>query len=172
LSVRSIAFSVGASRYCLPVSAILRVEPFENVAEVPRAPGHVEGVMNFRGEVVPVIGMRTRLGVPADPAPGKGRVIVAELQGRLYGLHVDDVRDIVDVDEEDLPAQEAGAAPAPFSRGTARAGDRRLALLDLGALLAGASHGADPTAAARDRGSRPPLAADAAARDQGRAAPR
>jgi purine-binding chemotaxis protein CheW len=139
VSERYVAFTVGTTRYCVPIAEVQRIVRRENVTEVPQAPGYVEGVMNLRGEIVPVIDMRQRLGVPSDDAPRKSRVIIAEVAGRLYGLHVDDVREIVEVEGESVATGNMDIinTNAEFVRGIARVGDQLLIVLNLQPLLAG-----------------------------------
>lgn len=139
MSLRYVAFAVGPTRYCLPISEVRQIVRHEGVTEVPQAPPFVEGVMNLRGEVIPVIGMRLRLGVGGDGNPRKSRVIIVDVGGRLYGLHVDDVREIVEVEEESVATENMGAinTDAEFVRAIARVGDQLLIVLNLQRLLAG-----------------------------------
>jgi purine-binding chemotaxis protein CheW len=139
MSSRYVAFSVGNTRYCLPITEVQQIVRRENVTEVPQAPPFVEGVMNLRGEVVPIIGMRARLGVAGEDSARKSRVIIVGVSGRLYGLHVDDVREIVDVEGESVATENMDVinTDAEFVRGIARVGDQLLIVLNLQQLLAG-----------------------------------
>jgi len=141
MSLRYVAFAVGSTRYCLLISEVQQIVRHENVTEVPQAPRFVEGVMNLRGEVIPVIGMRLRLGVSGGEPPRKSRVIIVDVGGRPYGLHVDDVREIVEVEEESLATgnMDLISADAEFVRGIARVGDQALIVLNLQKLLAGSA---------------------------------
>jgi purine-binding chemotaxis protein CheW len=141
VSLRYVAFSVGGTRYCLPISDVQQIVRYENVTEVPQAPRFVEGVMNLRGEVIPVIGMRQRIGVTGEELPRKSRVIIVDVGGRLYGLHVDDVREIVEVDDESVATENMDVinTNTEFVRGIARVGDQLLIVLSLQQVLAGSA---------------------------------
>jgi purine-binding chemotaxis protein CheW len=141
MSLRYVAFGVGPTRYCLPISEVRQIVRHEGVTEVPRAPPFVEGVMNLRGDVIPVIGMRLRLGIAGEGNPRKSRVIIVDVGGRLYGLHVDDVREIVEVEERCVETENLDVinTDAVFVRAIARVGDQLLVVLNLAKLLAGSA---------------------------------
>lgn len=151
MSTRFVAFTVGSTRYCLPIDEVRQIVRHENVTSVPQAPRFVEGVINLRGEVVPVIGMRERLGVVGEEGPRKSRLIIVTQAGRAYGLHVDDVREIVDVPDADISAAglDVLGPGSPHVRGVARVQDQLLVVLDLTALLAGSRPAGPAPAAAR-----------------------
>ena len=136
---RYVAFDVGGTRYCLPIAEVRQIVRHENLTEVPQAPGFVEGVINLRGEVIPVINMRERLRATGGEEPRKSRVIIVTVGDRLYGLHVDDVREIVDVPEDSLTTGGLDVLDpsSPYVRGIARVGEQLLIVINLGALLAG-----------------------------------
>ena len=137
MSRRYVAFEVGNTRYGLEITEVKQIVGHENVTPVPQAPPFVEGLINLSGDVVPVIAMRARLGVTEGGVSRKGRVIVVEHAARQYGLHVDDVREIVEVEDSDVTIQGtpiAGSESA-FVSGEARVGDGRLFLLSLQKLL-------------------------------------
>ncbi len=103
---RYVSFSLGESRYCIPVGQVLQVMRLESLIGIPKPPPYVEGVINLRGDVIPVVNLRARLGIQdpekpdrRDADPRKRRVIIARLEDRSYGLDVDEVRDIVDIDD-------------------------------------------------------------------------
>jgi purine-binding chemotaxis protein CheW len=144
MSARYVAFAVGAARYCLPISEVQQIVRHENVTDVPQAPRFVEGVINLRGQVIPVIDMRQRLGVTGAEPPRKSRVIIVDVSGRPYGLHVDDVREIVDVEDTGLATSGLDVinTDVAFVRAIARVDDQMLIVLNLAELLGAARPGA------------------------------
>ncbi len=83
---------VGSERYALPIENVLEVAPLGAVSAVPGAGGAVLGVRNLRGQVLPVFDLARVLAIAAGASTS--RVVVAEHQGRLAGLAVDDVTDV------------------------------------------------------------------------------
>ncbi|TWB12237.1 CheW protein [Nitrospirillum amazonense] len=100
---RVVVFQLGDEEYGLPVDAVEEVVRLpDTLTRVPKAPGFIEGVMNLRGQVLPVIDQRRRFGV-AGSGPGSGpgfgrgrrRVIVTRVNGKLAGFAVDGVSEIL-----------------------------------------------------------------------------
>jgi purine-binding chemotaxis protein CheW len=116
-----VSFTIGTGRFCLPVEQVVQIVRRENLIGIPRPLPSVAGAINLRGEVIPVLDLRPRLaaageraGWPAgkrDPAAEyRRRVVITRHGGRLYGLDVDDVREIVDFDDASITRPGAPAA--------------------------------------------------------------
>jgi purine-binding chemotaxis protein CheW len=137
---RYVSFSLAAGRYCIPVDQVLQIIRLENLLPIPKPPPYVEGVINMRGEIIPVINLRQRLeivpvekGDARDPDPRKRRVIVIRVGSRSYGLGVDEVREIVDINEADITpdATTFFGVRADFVLGIARREESLYIVLDL-----------------------------------------
>lgn len=134
---RYVSFTLGDGRYCIPVEEVLQILRHENLVEIPRAPPFVEGVINLRGDVVPVVSLRERFGVARGADVRKPRIIVAQSEGRLYGLAVDEVREIIEIDDaavRDDRLASVGVGSA-FVRGMAQRGEDLYMILDLQGVL-------------------------------------
>jgi len=134
---RYVSFTLGAGRYCLPVDVVVQILRHENLLAVPRAAPFVDGVINLRGEVVPVVNLRERLGIARDGEVRKPRIIVAQAGGRVYGLAVDEVREIVEIDDaavRDVRSAGLGMSPDCVS-GLTQRGDELWMILDLPAVF-------------------------------------
>jgi purine-binding chemotaxis protein CheW len=84
--------------FALPVRQVQEILRVTRLTRVPHAPFPVRGVTNLRGYVLPVVDLRVRLGMqPVEPGPG-ARVMVVQSRGRLIGLLVDAVEDVVEID--------------------------------------------------------------------------
>jgi chemotaxis signal transduction protein len=94
---------VGRERYAVPIENVLEVAELGVLSAVPGAGGAVLGVRNLRGQVLPVFDLARVLAIAGD---GSSRVVVAECDGRLAGLAVDEV---TDVGELAGGAEETGA---------------------------------------------------------------
>jgi len=108
-----VIFSLGHEEYGLPVEAIDTVVNLPaKLTKLPRAPAFVAGVINVRGDVIPVIEQRERFGVVADPRVGRRRVIVTAVGKVRAGFIVDDVREILEVPADSLRQTPELAAEA------------------------------------------------------------
>jgi purine-binding chemotaxis protein CheW len=134
---RYVSFILDQGRYCIAVEEVLQILRRENLREVPRAPSFVEGVINLRGDVVPVVGLRERFGMAKAAELRKPRIIVAQAGGRLYGLAVDEVREIVEIDDAAVREDAAGpvGAGSALVRGMAEKGGELHMIVDLAGVL-------------------------------------
>ncbi len=118
----------------LKVQEIIRMMP---ITKVPNAPEFVEGVINLRGKVIPVIDMRKRFGMAVTSHDNETRIEVMDLQGQIVGFVVDAVREVLRIKESTIeppPAVVAGIG-SEYMRGVGKLEDRLLILLDLDKLL-------------------------------------
>jgi purine-binding chemotaxis protein CheW len=88
------AFRVGDEEYAIDLRRLREILQPLPITRVPRAPEFIEGVMNLRGEVIPVIDVRKRLGLVPRPG-GRSKVLVVNIAGRALGMIVDAVSEVV-----------------------------------------------------------------------------
>jgi chemotaxis signal transduction protein len=102
------------------------------VTPVPRSPAYVAGVCNLRGNVLPVIDTRTRFSMAADQQGRDGRLLVVETDGSLTGLVVDNVREVMQLDENSIepPPEVCGDMESAFLQGVVKSAvDQRIVLV-------------------------------------------
>jgi purine-binding chemotaxis protein CheW len=129
----------------LKVQEIIRPVP---ITRVPNAPAFVEGVINLRGRIVPVIDARRRFGLPAREMDEDSRIVVVELPGRTVGFVMDAVREVIRVERSVIepPPELAIGIDADYLSGVAKLDDRLLILLDVERVLADEEQAALPDA--------------------------
>ena len=135
---RYVSFILGTERYCVPVAQVLQILRHEKLLEIPKAPPFVEGVINLRGDIIPVVNLKKRLELPEETRERKKeRIIITQVGSRCYGLAVDEVREIVEIDEASFQGEAASlvGAHADCTRGVARHEDTLFLLLDLSRVL-------------------------------------
>jgi purine-binding chemotaxis protein CheW len=126
-----LVFRLGDEEYGLPIAAVDEIVRLpDTLTRVPRAPGFVHGVMNFRGKALPVIDQRQRFGV-AGTSRGRRRVIVTTLGNRQAGFVVDSVSELLAVPADQVTATPDLAAEGDllFDRVVTLAVDGRMILL-------------------------------------------
>jgi purine-binding chemotaxis protein CheW len=131
-------FPVGGSEYAVDIMRITEIIRPLKVTVIPRAPSFVEGVINLRGRIVPVVDMRKRFGLAEGvPFGRKARVVIVRAAGRLIGALVDEVREVlsVPVDQVEETPEAARGIDAQFVRGVAKQGERLIVVLDIEKLL-------------------------------------
>jgi purine-binding chemotaxis protein CheW len=142
MGTRYVSFSLAAGRYCVPVDQVMQIVRLENLIEIPKPPPFVEGVINLRGDIIPIVNLRMRLeigatGEHAAPDVRKRRVIVTRVGSRSYGLDVDEVREIVDIPEGGITSDATTllGSHADFLLGIARREKGVYMVLDLPRVL-------------------------------------
>ena len=99
-----IAFSLGGQKFCIEVMSVREIPSWTPATILPHSPGHVRGVINLRGVVLPVMDLAERLGLaPAEPSEASV-IIVTQIGNQIIGLLVDLVSDIFTVSAEDVHA--------------------------------------------------------------------
>ena len=126
-----LVFQLGAEEYALPVSAVGEVMRLpDRLTRVPRAPSFVEGVVNHRGKVLPVIDQRRRFNIDGESPPERRRVIVTTVEGLEAGFVVDGVSQILALTPDQLrPTPELTAESSSLFSWVADLGNGRLVLL-------------------------------------------
>lgn len=112
--VQLCTFRIGGEDYALDIMRVREIIRPLPITPVPRAPAFVEGVVRIRGEVIPVLDVRKRLGVEARPPTGKTRFLLVHVAGHRIGLVVDEVCEVVRLPRSEIrPAPVLGPPGAP-----------------------------------------------------------
>lgn len=133
-----VIFQLAGEAYGLDIATVHEIIPWQPVTRVPRTPPFVEGIINLRGNVIPVIDLRKRFELAPGEERSQGRIIVVEIAALVVGLVVDAVSEVLRVTRvqiEPTPAVISGISTA-FIRGVAKVGDRLVILLDADRILA------------------------------------
>lgn len=94
-------FCVGGQTYGIEVSFVTEIIGNQHVTVMPLVPEYIKGVINLRGKVVPVVSVRTRLGIPEEEIKGSSIVVVG-WDNLSVGLIVDKVLEVIPVEPEDI----------------------------------------------------------------------
>ncbi|MEM7739893.1 MAG: chemotaxis protein CheW [Pseudomonadota bacterium] len=107
-----VAFRLGEEDYSVDIMVVREIRSSTRTTQLPNSPSYVRGVINLRGAVVPVVDLAARLGMQGTDGSRNNVIIVIEEGGRLIGLLVDAVSDILAVASEqflptpDIPSEE------------------------------------------------------------------
>jgi len=127
-----IVLDVADESYGMPVQRVREIIRVPPITRVPNGPAFLEGVINLRGQVIPVLDLRKHLGVQATEHTRRSRVVVGELGDYTVGMVVDAVSQVVMVPASNVepPPSLVASAENGQVRGVARLGDRLVLLLD------------------------------------------
>lgn len=134
--VHLVTFNLG-EEYGVPISQVQEIVRVGGITMVPNSPSYMEGVINLRGRVLPVLNLRKRLGLPDKEMNNASRIVVAEIGGKVIGLFVDAVSQVIRIPRESVePApEEVLEIDTDYITGVGKLKDRMLILLDLEKLL-------------------------------------
>lgn len=132
-----VVFELAGDSYGVEIAAVNTIIRMENVTEIPRTPSFVEGVINLRGSIIPVIDLRKRFGLVAGEYTKASRIAVVESKGQLVGLIVDAVTETLRLPQDSIEQTPsvANSADSDFVRGVGKLEDRLVVLLDLEKIL-------------------------------------
>jgi len=132
-----VTFRLGNEEFSVDILKVQEIIRDMELTRVPRAPDFVEGVINLRGRVIPVIDLRKRFGFEAGEKTVETRIIVIDVNERTVGLRVDAVSEVLRLPAdtvEPAPALVAGSG-SDYISGVGKVDDRLIILLDVGKLL-------------------------------------
>jgi purine-binding chemotaxis protein CheW len=132
-----VTFALGREEYGIPVGQVREVIRVGEITRVPQAPPHVRGVTNLRGRILPVVELRTRLGLEPAAVGARSRIVVVEVHDRVLGMLVDAVVQVAKVPLETVapPPEEVLSPQTDYIGGVARWGSRLIILLHLEKVL-------------------------------------
>jgi purine-binding chemotaxis protein CheW len=133
-----VVFELGAEFYGVEISRVHEIIRLQSVTRVPRAPAFVEGVINLRGKVIPVVDLRRRFGLPSAEHTRASRIVVLEIGDQVVGVIVDGVSEVLRVNTATVepPSPVVAGIDSEYLQGIAKLPDRLVILLDLDRVLA------------------------------------
>jgi len=126
-----IVFRLAGREYALPVRSVAEVLRMVALTPVPEAPAWLAGMLNLRGRIIPVVDLRTRLGLPAQAIDVNTPIIVAQTTDRVLGLIADEMTEVVGLPLDAIQPPDLLAGAGHAVTAMARAGGRLLLILDL-----------------------------------------
>jgi|CXWL01.1.fsa_nt_gi purine-binding chemotaxis protein CheW len=132
-----VSCKVDREEFAIDILSVQEINRMVDITRVPKAPQFVEGVINLRGRIVPVLDLRRRFGLPPAPLTAQTRIVVVTVRSRVVGLIVDSVSEVLRISRSSIgPAPTLGTSiGAEFIQAVGRLHHRLLNLLDLNRLL-------------------------------------
>ena len=130
-----LVFEIGGQQHAFPAAAIKELVPMVAFAPLAERPTFIEGIVNYRGTIVPLLDFRGRLGLPARPALPSDHLIVAWAGERLVAVRVDRVTALVQLAADRVEPAERVAPGLDSAAWVAQLPDRLVLVHDLNALL-------------------------------------
>jgi purine-binding chemotaxis protein CheW len=132
-----ISFTVGAEEYGLELLRVKEVIRMRQITWLPKAPSCVKGIINLRGDVIPIVDLRERFGLAAQEQTAITRMIVVEVEGRMVGMVVDSASQVVRIpaDQFDPPPTAMGALSRDFITAVGKMDEKLIIMIDVDRVL-------------------------------------
>lgn len=128
-----VSFRLGKEEFAIDILGVQEIIRLVEITQVPKAPHYVEGVVNLRGKVIPIINLRSKFGLSLVDPTKDTRIIVVEVEHSILGFVVDSVEEVLRLPAafiEPSPTSGRGGSD-DFHKGVGRVEGRLLVLLDL-----------------------------------------
>lgn len=135
--VKTVVFALNNQVCGVDASQVFQIIKYESVAKIPETPDFVDGVINLRGKVVPVIDLNKRFELGGTEVTRKTKIIISNMDKSFVGFTVNDVSEIINLDPEDIekPPERIYRKENVYLKGVGKKGEKLISILDLGRIL-------------------------------------
>ena len=133
-----IVVKIGSEQYGIDISVVDNIVRMQKITRVPKAQAYFKGIINLRGEIVPVMSIRTKMDLEPDVFTDVTRIIILKLEEHgVLGLIVDEVKEVVTLgpDEIDKVAYDAKNNKSNFINGVGKHGEELISLFDTNSII-------------------------------------
>lgn len=136
--IQYIVVKLGDEKYGIDISNVDNIVRMQRITRVPKSQPYYVGVINLRGEVVPIMSLRRRFGLEEDVYSAATRIIIIHMEDQsMIGFVVDEVQEVVNLDPSTIekPAFKLDEEKASFLAGIGKEGEELISLLDIVAVV-------------------------------------
>ena len=137
-AVQYIVVRIGNEQYGINIKYIDNIVRNQKITRVPKTQTYYKGVINLRGEIIPVMSIRLKLGLEDDEFTDKTRIIIVKIEGATIGVIVDQVREVVTLDDdntEKITRTSRDDAASGYIRSIGKSKGELISLLDIVGLI-------------------------------------
>ena len=131
-----VSFHIGGEEFGLNILRVQEIIRIQQLTRVPNSPDYVDGVINLRGKVIPVVALRKRFGLENLAHDKQTRIVVVEVKGTVLGFIVDSVSEVLRIPANTVePPPRLGKVEREYVSGVGKLDNRLLILLDVDRLM-------------------------------------
>ncbi len=137
-AVQYVVVSIGNEQYGINIQYIDNIVRSQRITRVPKTQKYYKGVINLRGEIIPVMSIRLKLGLEDDTFTDKTRIIIVKVENATIGVIVDQVKEVVTLEEKDtekIAYASGDDATAGYINGIGKNKGELISLLDIVGLI-------------------------------------
>ena len=130
--VQLVIFNLAKEEYGLPIGKVQEINRVAAVTKLPHTPEFMEGIINLRGRVIPVVDLRKRFGLAVKPHEDDTRIMIIDIDGQTVGIIVDAVNEVVQMPGASIePPPPTFILEAQYIEGIGKMEDRLVILLNI-----------------------------------------
>lgn len=132
-----VGFLIGSEEFAVDILKVQEINRITQITKVPNSPEFIEGVINLRGKVIPILDLRIRMGMAKREHDSRTRIIVVEVEQKTIGFIVDEVTEVLRIPKNVIenPPDLVSNSKSEFITGVGKLEDRLLILLDLDKII-------------------------------------
>ena len=132
-TIQYIVVQIGNEKYGIDIKFIDNIVRMQKITRVPKVQSYFKGIINLRGEIVPVMSIRKKMGLPEDVITDASRIIIIKLEDKgSIGVIVDEVREVITLNMADVEKQSAKDS---FINGIGKNGNELISLFEINAIV-------------------------------------
>ena len=132
-----VSFNIGSEEFGVDILKVQEINRMVEITKVPQAPNYVEGVINLRGKVIPIVDLRKRFNFEQKEYDKNTRIVVVDIMGSIMGMVVDSVSEVLRLPSNTIepPPEIVTGINSEYIKGVAKLEDRLLIFLDLSKVI-------------------------------------
>ncbi len=132
-----VSFTLNEEEFGIDILMVQEIIRMLQITKVPNSPDFVDGVVNIRGRIIPVVDLRCKLGMPRKEHDKETRIVVVEVSGKTIGFIVDAVTEVLRIPSSiiEAPPELIAGVNSEFIKAVGKLEDRLLILIDLEKIL-------------------------------------
>ncbi|MZP29906.1 chemotaxis protein CheW [Heliobacterium undosum] len=135
--IQLVVFRLGTEEYGVPITQVQEINRLLTPTKIPQAPSFVEGIINLRGKIIPIIDLKKRFGLAQEEHTANTRIIVVNVERHTVGIIVDAVTEVLRMPQSAIepPPPMISTISSDYLKGVGKVDERLLILLDLDKIL-------------------------------------
>ncbi|HHW67378.1 MAG TPA: purine-binding chemotaxis protein CheW [Epulopiscium sp.] len=132
-SKQYVVFKLSNEEYGIDIQKVQIIERIQNITRVPKSPYFIKGVINLRGEIIPVMSLRSKFGLQEDDYNDETRIIIVEIEDSKIGMIVDQVKEVLQISSQAIENVQGFTSDINFNyiQGVGKVNDHIVTLLNL-----------------------------------------
>lgn len=123
--------------YGINIKYIQNIIRMQGITRVPRSPVYIKGVINLRGEIIPVMSLRVKFNLAEDNYTNSTRIIIIEMEQSVMGLIVDEVREVIEIPDSSIEkiVGDSTDEKSSYIQGVGKIGNELITILNLNSII-------------------------------------